>query len=173
MGVLMGLANGIDALTERVGQTVKWLVLLAALISAVNAGLRYGLGIGSNAGIELQWYLFGGIFLLGSGYTLKHRGHVRIDLLHGRLSPRAQAVVEMLGTLFFLMPFSLLMVDLSWPVFVQAWQTGEMSPDAGGLPRWPVKLLIPAGFSLLALQGVAEFIKAAAMFGQSDAGDQS
>lgn len=167
------LANRIDALTERVGQAVKWLVLLAALISAVNAGLRYGLGIGSNAGIELQWYLFGGIFLLGAGYTLKHRGHVRIDLLHAHLSSRAQAAVEMLGTLFFLMPFCLLMVDLSWPVFLQSWQTGEMSPDAGGLPRWPVKLLLPAGFALLALQGVAEFIKAAVVFGQSSEGDRS
>ncbi len=160
----LNLSAWIDALTEQTGQMVKWLVLMAALVSAINAGLRYGVGLGSNAGIELQWYMFGGIFLLGSGYTLKHRGHVRIDLLHAHLSPRAQAAVEMLGTALFLMPFCVLMVKLSWPVFYEAWSTGEMSPDAGGLPRWPVKLLVPAGFAMLALQGVSEFIKAAVLF---------
>lgn len=155
----LSVARWIDALTEWVGQNVKWLVLAAALISAGNALLRYGFGIGSNAGLELQWYMFGAIFLLGAGYTLKHGGHVRIDLILAHLSNRAQWRIEIFGTLFFLIPFSLLMVGLSWPMFLAAWKSGEMSPDAGGLPRWPVELLLPVGFFLLALQGVSEIIK--------------
>ncbi len=162
MKVSLALALRIDALNEWVGQMVKWLVLAATLISAGNALLRYGLGKGSNAGLELQWYLFGAIFLLGAGYTLKHRGHVRIDLVYAQLSERAQWWVEVFGTLLFLLPFSVFMVVLSWPLFSLAWHSGEMSPDAGGLPRWPVDLLIPVGFTLLALQGVAEMIKALA-----------
>ncbi|ARU32031.1 C4-dicarboxylate ABC transporter [Sulfuriferula sp. AH1] len=153
------IAHAIDALNEWVGRSIKWLVLLATLISAGNALVRYGLGESSNAGLEIQWYLFGALFLLGAGYTLKHNGHVRIDFIHGRLSPRAQAWLEIVGTVLFLLPFSLLIIWFGWPMFVSAWQSGEMSPDAGGLLRWPVKLLIPAGFSLLALQGVAELIR--------------
>ncbi len=158
----LAVARSIDALNEKVGQAVKWLVLAAALISAGNALVRYGFGQGSNAGLELQWYLFGAIFLLGAGYTLKHRGHVRIDLIYAHLPERTQLWLEVLGTLLFLLPFAVVMIGLSWPLFSLAWHSGEMSPDAGGLPRWPVKLLIPAGFFLLALQGVAEMIKALA-----------
>ncbi len=159
MHALLRGMRQIDALTERTGHAVRWLVLAAALVSAGNAVLRHVFGVGSNAGLELQWYLFGAVFLLGSGYTLKHRGHVRIDLIHGRLSQRSQWWIEVFGTLLFLLPFCAVMIDLSWPMFVEAWQSGEMSPDAGGLPRWPVKLLIPAGFALLALQGVAELLR--------------
>lgn len=167
------IAQGIDALTEGVGQAVKWLVLVAALISAGNALLRYGFGVGSNGGLELQWYLFGAIFLLGAGYTLRHGGHVRIDLLHGQLSARARSVVEIIGTLLFLLPFCALMIDLSWPIFVGSWHSGEMSPDAGGLPRWPVRLLIPAGFFLLGLQGVAELIHHVARLAGHEAVEES
>jgi len=159
MTALLALSRAIDAVNERVGRLVLWLVLAATLVSAVNAGMRYAFSMASNAWLELQWYLFAAIFLLAAGYTLKHNGHVRIDILYGRLSERARAWIDLLGTLIFLLPFSLLLVWFSWPGFADAWQHGEMSPDAGGLLRWPVRLLIPLGFALLALQGISELIK--------------
>ena len=159
MKALLALARAIDALNERIGHALRWLVLLATLISAANALVRYGLGESSNAWLEIQWYLFGAIFLLGAGYTLKHNGHVRIDLIYGRLPERGRALVDLLGGRLFLLPFTLLMIRYAWPMFMASWQGNEMSPDAGGLLRWPVKLMIPAGFGLLALQGVAEISK--------------
>jgi TRAP-type mannitol/chloroaromatic compound transport system permease small subunit len=156
---LLALARLIDALTERVGRVVIWLVLVATLISAGNALSRYLLGASSNAWREIQWYLFGAMFLLAAGYTLKHNGHVRIDIFYNRLGPRGQAWIDLVGGLLFLLPMALLLAWLAWPMFHEAWLTNEMSPDAGGLLRWPVKLLLPAGFGLLALQGVAEVIK--------------
>jgi len=159
MQALLGLARAIDALNERVGRLAMWLVLITTLISAANALVRYGLGESSNAWLEIQWYLFGALFLLAAGYTLKHNGHVRIDLLYGRWSARGRAWVDLLGGVFFLLPFCGLIIWYAWPMFMVSWTGNEMSPDAGGLLRWPVKLLIPVGFSLLALQGVAEIIK--------------
>lgn len=159
MRVLISLSRAIDALNERVGRVVLWLVLVAAVVSAVNAVMRYALGLSSNAWLELQWYLFGATFLLAAGYTHKHNGHVRIDVFYGRLSERAQAWIDLLGGLLFLLPFSLLLMWFSWPAFVDALRHGEMSPDSGGLLRWPVRALIPAGFALLALQGVSEILK--------------
>lgn len=159
MRLLLALARLIDALTERVGRLVIWLVLVATLISAGNALARYALGASSNAWLEIQWYLFGAMFLLAAGYTLKHNGHVRIDILYHRLGPRGQAWIDLAGGLLFLLPMALLLMWLAWPMFVDAWVTHEMSPDAGGLVRWPVKLLLPVGFALLALQGIAEVIK--------------
>ena len=159
MKTLLALARLIDALTERVGRVVIWLVLVATLISAGNALSRYLLGASSNAWLEIQWYLFGAMFLLAAGYTLKHNGHVRIDIFYNRLGPRGQAWIDLVGGLLFLLPMALLLAWLAWPMFHEAWLTNEMSPDAGGLLRWPVKLLLPAGFGLLALQGVAEVIK--------------
>lgn len=159
MKTLLAFARLIDALTERVGRLVIWLVLVATLISAGNALARYALGESSNAWLEIQWYLFGAIFLLAAGYTLKHNGHVRIDIFYNRFGPRGQALIDLAGGLLFLLPMALLLVWLAWPMFVDAWVTHEMSPDAGGLVRWPVKLLLPLGFALLALQGVAEVIK--------------
>ncbi len=159
MKALLSLTRAIDALNERVGRLVLWLVLAATLVSAANAGMRYAFSMASNAWLELQWYLFAAIFLLAAGYTLKHNGHVRIDILYGRLPERACAWIDLFGTLFFLLPFSLLLAWFSWPGFADAWQHGEMSPDAGGLLRWPVRLLIPLGFTLLALQGISELIK--------------
>ena len=159
MQALLGLARVIDALNERVGRLAMWLVLVTTLISAANGLVRYGFGVSSNAWLEIQWYLFGALFLLAAGYTLKHNGHVRIDLIYGRLSPRGRAWVDLLGGVFFLLPFCGLIIWYAWPMFMVSWTGNEMSPDAGGLVRWPVKLLIPAGFSLLALQGVAEIIK--------------
>lgn len=159
MKSLLALARLIDALTERVGRAVIWLVLIATLISAGNALSRYLLGASSNAWLEIQWYLFGAMFLLAAGYTLKHNGHVRIDIFYNCLSPRGQAWIDLAGGLLFLLPMALLLAWLAWPMFHEAWVTQEHSPDAGGLLRWPVKLLLPAGFALLALQGVAEVIK--------------
>lgn len=159
MKPLLALARLIDALTERLGRGVVWLVLAATLISAGNALARYTLGESSNAWLEIQWYLFGALFLLAAGYTLKHNGHVRIDIFYNRLGPRGQAWIDLAGGLFFLLPMAVLLAWLSWPIFLDAWKTHEMSPDAGGLVRWPVKFLLPAGFALLALQGVAEIIK--------------
>ena len=159
MKPLLALARLIDALTERVGRLVIWLVLAATLISAGNALVRYTLGESSNAWLEIQWYLFGAMFLLAAGYTLKHNGHVRIDILYNRLGPRGQAWIDLVGGLLFLLPMAVLLTWLAWPMAHEAWVTQEMSPDAGGLLRWPVKLLLPVGFALLALQGVAEVIK--------------
>lgn len=159
MKALLGLARAIDALTEGVGRLVIWLVLVATLISAGNALTRYLLGASSNAWLEIQWYLFGAIFLLAAGYTLKHNGHVRIDIFYNRFGPRGRAWIDLAGGLLFLLPMALLLAWLAWPMFLEAWVTQEHSPDAGGLLRWPVKLLLPAGFGLLALQGVAEVIK--------------
>ena len=159
MNALLALARLIDALTERVGRVVIWLVLVATLISAGNALIRYSLGESSNAWLEIQWYLFGAMFLLAAGYTLKHNGHVRIDIFYNRLGPRGQAWIDLIGGLLFLLPMAVLLAWLAWPMFHEAWVTHEISPDAGGLVRWPVKLLLPLGFGLLALQGVAEVIK--------------
>jgi len=159
MKALLALSRVIDALNERVGRIVLWLVLATTLVSSANAGMRYAFGMASNAWLELQWYLFAAIFLLAAGYTLKHNGHVRIDILYGKLSERGRAWIDLAGTLVFLLPFSLLLVWFSWPGFAAAWQHGEMSPDAGGLLRWPVRLMLPLGFALLGLQGIAEIIK--------------
>ena len=162
MNSLLRLSRAIDALNRRVGRSALWLVLFAVLISAINAVTRKLFNLSSNAFLELQWYLFSAIFLLGAGYTLLHNEHVRIDVISGRLSPRTRAVVDIVGTLFFLLPMALIILKLSWPLFVDAFWSGEVSSNAGGLTRWPVKLLIPAGFALLALQGISELIKRAA-----------
>jgi TRAP-type mannitol/chloroaromatic compound transport system permease small subunit len=159
MNALLALARLIDAFTERVGRLVIWLVLVATLISAGNALARYALGESSNAWLEIQWYLFGAMFLLAAGYTLKHNGHVRIDIFYNRFGPRGQAWIDLIGGLLFLLPMAALLAWLAWPMFMDAWTTHEMSPDAGGLARWPVKLLLPLGFGLLVLQGIAEIVK--------------
>ena len=156
---LLGIARSIDAVNERIGRAVLWLVLAVTLISAANALMRYGFGMSSNAWLEIQWYLFGAIFLLAAGYTLKHNGHVRVDVLYGRWPPRARAWIDLLGAALFLLPLCVLMVWLSWHGFIESFQRGEVSSDAGGLIRWPVRLLIPLGFALLGLQGVSELIK--------------
>jgi TRAP-type mannitol/chloroaromatic compound transport system permease small subunit len=159
MEAWLSLARLIDALNERVGRAVRWLVLATALLSAATAFARYAFHASSNAALELQWYLYALIFLLAAGYTLKHDGHVRIDVLFARLSPRAQAWIDLAGGLLMLLPMALIILGLSWYSFALSFQIREMSPDAGGLPRWPIKLAIPVGFALLALQGVAEIIK--------------
>lgn len=159
MKSLLALARAIDGINERIGRVAGWLVLAACLVSAGNAAVRYLFNAGSNAWLEIQWYLFGAMFLLAAGYTLRHDGHVRVDIFYHRLSVRGRAWVDLLGGLLFLLPMALLIGWLSWPVFLQSWTIGETSPDPGGLIRWPVKLLLPLGFGLLALQGFAEIIK--------------
>lgn len=159
MSFLLGLSRGIDGLTDRVGRAARWLILLAVLISAGNALFRYAFNLSSNAWLEIQWYLFAAIFLLGAGYALKHNAHVRVDIFYGWLSERKRAWIDLLGAVLFLLPFSLLLAWLSWHGFIEALRLGETSPDAGGLVRWPVRLLLPLGFALLALQGAGEAVK--------------
>lgn len=155
----LAFAGVVDRVNEAIGRAVKWLVLVATLIAAGNALLRYGFDLGANAWLEAQWYLFAAIVLLGAGYTLKHDGHVRVDLFYARGSQRVRAWVDLAGTLLFLLPLAGLLVWLSWGFFVESWRIGETSSDAGGLSRWPLKLLLPIGFALLFLQGVAEAIR--------------
>jgi len=159
MKLLLSISRAIDALNERVGRVVLWLVLIVALVSAGNAVSRYLFNVSSNAWLELQWYLFATIFLLCAGYTLLHNEHIRIDVVAGRFSRRTQIWIDIFGTLFFLLPLAIIMTWLSWPIFMNAWVSNEMSSNAGGLIRWPGRLLIPAGFFLLTLQGISELIK--------------
>ncbi|GAA5334025.1 MULTISPECIES: TRAP transporter small permease subunit [Thermus] len=159
MRFFLGLSRTIDALTEGVGRLVVWLVLLVALLSAGNAILRYGFNYSSNAYLEAQWYMFSLIFLLGGAYALKHNAHVRIDLLFGRLSRRTQAWIDVVGTVLFLLPMALGVLYLAWPWAMSSLAIREVSPDVGGLPRWPIKLAVLLGFALLLLQGISELIK--------------
>ena len=159
MKVLLTISHAIDALNERIGRTVLWLVLVMALVSASNAVARYLFNLSSNAWLELQWYLFAAVFLLCAGYTLLHNEHIRIDVVSSRLSRRTQLWIDIFGTVFFLLPVAIFIMALSWPIFVNAWVSNEMSANAGGLIRWPARLLVPAGFLLLSLQGVSELIK--------------
>ncbi|KPL27449.1 MAG: C4-dicarboxylate ABC transporter [Acidithiobacillales bacterium SM1_46] len=159
MKILLALARAIDKLNEYAGRTVRWLVLITVCIAAGNAVALWLLSDSSNAWIEVQWYLFGAVFLLAAGDTLRHNGHVRVDVLYSCLPPRARAWIDIVGSALFLLPLCGLIIWLSWPGFVESFVSGERSPDAGGLLRWPVRLLIPLGFALLALQGGAELIK--------------
>ncbi len=156
---LLRLSAAIDWVSERIGRVILWLVLVAVLISAANAVIRKLFDISSNAWLEVQWYLFSAIFLLCAGYVLKRNEHVRIDVLSSRLSKRGQIWIDIIGLTLFLLPATLLIAWLSWPLFYRAYVSGEMSQNAGGLIRWPVFLLLPVGFALLSLQGVSELIK--------------
>ena len=159
MKVLLTISRTIDALNERIGRTVLWLVLVMALVSSSNAVARYLLNLSSNAWLELQWYLFAAVFLLCAGYTLLHNEHIRIDVVSSRLSRRTQLWIDVFGTVFFLLPVAIFIMALSWPIFINAWVSNEMSGNAGGLIRWPARLMVPAGFLLLSLQGISELIK--------------
>ncbi|HEX7968025.1 MAG TPA: TRAP transporter small permease subunit [Stellaceae bacterium] len=162
MDILLKMSALIDGLNDRVGRTVYWLILVMVVVSAGNATVRYIFDTSSNAWLELQWYLFSAVFLLGAGYTLLNNEHVRIDIIIGRLSPRTRAWIDLLGGLLFLLPMAIIILWLSWPMVVESYFRNETSADAGGLLRWPVKLLIPVGFFLLVLQGISEIIKRAA-----------
>src|SRR6185369_4916462 len=146
-------------MSERVGHAIYWLVLVTVVISAANAVVRKAFNWSSNSLLEIQWYLFSMIFLFLAGYTLKHNEHVRIDIITGRMSARARAAIDIFGTLFFLLPMAILIMKLSWPVFVDAYTRNEVSTNAGGLTIWPARLMVPIGFALLIVQAVSELIK--------------
>jgi TRAP-type mannitol/chloroaromatic compound transport system permease small subunit len=156
---LLSVSRFIDRLNELIGRLVYWLILVSVLVSSGNAVVRYAISRSSNGWLEIQWYLFSAVFLLGAGYTLLRNEHVRIDIFYGRLNPRARAWIDILGGVFFLLPMALIIMALAWPLFLESWTRNEYSTDAGGLIRWPVKLLIPTGFLLLVLQGLSEIIK--------------
>jgi TRAP-type mannitol/chloroaromatic compound transport system permease small subunit len=159
MKLLLALSRAIDTLNEHVGRLTYWLILAAVLISAGNAVVRYSINMSSNAWLEIQWYLFSFVFLFCAGYTLLHNQHVRIDVISGQLSRRARAWIDIFGTVFFLMPMAIAIMWLSWPVFLDAYRSGEVSTNAGGLTVWPGRLMLPLGFFLLILQGISELIK--------------
>jgi TRAP-type mannitol/chloroaromatic compound transport system permease small subunit len=156
---LLRLSRAIDALTERIGRFVYWLILVVVLISAANATIRKLFNYSSNAYLEIQWYLFSAIFLLGAGYTLLRNEHVRIDIISGRLSARAQNWIDVIGIVFFLFPMALVIGYFSWPLFLDSWTRHEVSTNAGGLTIWPARLMVPVGFTLLIIQAVSELIK--------------
>lgn len=159
---LLALSRAIDRFNELCAKIASAMVLLACLISAANALLRYGFSGGSNAWLEVQWHLFAGMVMLGSAWALARNGHVRVDVLYGGWKPRTQAWVDIFGFCAFLLPVTVWLFIYTLPLFTTAWSTGEVSANAGGLPLWPAKLMLPVGFGCLALQGVAEIIKRAA-----------
>jgi TRAP-type mannitol/chloroaromatic compound transport system permease small subunit len=182
VGGLLAVSRAIDAFNYKFGVIANYLVLIAALLSAANAGFRYGInaliqlsrdfqflaGIqtlvrwysdNSNSFLEAQWYMFAGMVLFGAAWTLKVNEHVRVDLFYGWVSDRARVWIDLIGGILFLMPMCVVLIYFTWPWFLDAWLTGERSANAGGLVRWPVKLVLPLGFALVALQGLSEIIK--------------
>ena len=159
MKALLKLSALIDAVNEMLGKLVMWLILAAVLISAGNAIVRKAFNIGSNAFLEIQWYLFAAVFMLGVGYVMLRNQHVRIDFISSRLSPRTNALIDAIGIVVFTIPLSIIMIDLGWPLFQRAFESGETSQNAGGLIRWPVLGLVPLGFVILLLQSGSELIK--------------
>ena len=165
MGALLRFSDGIDAFSKSIGIVCEYAVLFCCLISAANAIIRYTFSYSSNAWLEIQWYLFAFVVMMGAAHTLRMNEHVRVDLIYGAISPRARLWVDIIGIVFFLLPACLYLAWLCWPVFVTSFSQGEMSSNAGGLIRWPVKLMLTAGFALLALQGLSELIKRIAALG--------
>lgn len=164
MEVLRKIASVIDAFSERTGRAVAWLTLVVVLIGAFNAVARYlakfiGVDLSSNAFIELQWYLFATIFLLGAAYTLKHNAHVRVDVLYDRFGPKTRAWINLVGHILFLIPFCVFMIFVTTPYVINSWKGWEGSPDPGGLPRYPIKTMMPIAFVLLLIQGIGETLK--------------
>jgi TRAP-type mannitol/chloroaromatic compound transport system permease small subunit len=159
MGTLLNASKIIDAINAKVGKFTTWLILATTLISAGNAIVRKAFDVSSNSLLEIQWYLFAAVFMLGAGYGLLKNSHVRIDFISTNLTDRTRNWIDALGFIFILVPFCLISIYLSWPMFTQALFSGEMSQNAGGLIRWPVIAIIPLGFALLMLQGVSETIK--------------
>lgn len=182
MGGLLKFSRFIDDINARFGIVANWLVLFACVISAGNAAVRYGIngiltlaadfpllhglasgiswyGNNANAFLELQWYMFAAMVLLGGPYTLKMNEHVRVDLVYGMVSDRARIWIDIVGGLLFLLPICIILIYFTWPWFMDSYRIGEQSNNAGGLLRWPVKLILPVGFGLMALQGVSEIIK--------------
>ncbi len=159
MDALLKLSATVDSFSNLIGKLIRWLVLGSVLISAGNAIIRKAFNISSNGFLEIQWYLFAGVFLLGSGFAFMRNVHVRIDFISSKLSKRTNTIIDILGIVVFIVPLCLMMVWLSWPLFSTALATGEMSQNAGGLIRWPAYLLMPLGFGLLLVQALSELVK--------------
>jgi TRAP-type mannitol/chloroaromatic compound transport system permease small subunit len=159
MDPLLAASRQIDRFNEAIGKSMRWLVLAAVLISSGNAIVRKAFSIGSNSLLEIQWYLFAAVFMLGGGYAFLRNVHVRIDFVSSKLSKRTNTIIDILGIIIFLIPLCLILIHLSWPLFVSALTSGEMSSNAGGLIRWPVMMLVPLGFGLLLLQAFSELTK--------------
>jgi TRAP-type mannitol/chloroaromatic compound transport system permease small subunit len=159
VGALLKLSRVIDAINDRFGTLAIWLVLFSCLISAGNAISRYAFSASSNAWLEVQWYMFAAMVFFGAPYVLKVNEHVRVDVFYSALSERRRIWIDIAGMLLFLLPFCAVMIYFTWPWFVDSWRINEGPSNAGGLIRWPVKLILPIGFVLMALQGVSELIK--------------
>jgi TRAP-type mannitol/chloroaromatic compound transport system permease small subunit len=164
MSFLKRFSSIVDGLNERIGTAIRWLALVMVLVGAFNALARWltrytGVSLSSNAYLDLQWYMFSLIFLLGAAYGLNHDVHVRVDVLFSRLSRKTQAWIDLAGTVLFLLPFSVVMLWVSWPAVANSWSIREVSPDPGGLPRYPIKAVIIISFALLFLQGLSQMAK--------------
>lgn len=163
MAPLLAFSRAVDWVNAQFGRLADWLVLAACAISAGNAFLRYGFSLGSNAWLEMQWYLFAGVVMLGASYTLFRNEHVRVDLVYGALRERARIWIDIVGIGLFLLPAMALLAWMTWPFFLDSWMRGEMSSSPGGLVRWPAKILLPLGFALITAQGLSELIKRVAI----------
>lgn len=159
MGILLRLSRVIDLLNERIARAAFWLILIMTLISAGNAVVRKLFNMSSNSLLEIQWYLFSGVFLLCAAFALQKNAHVRIDVIYGKFSRRTQMWIDIFGTVLFLFPMAFIILWLSWPVFMTSLQSGETSANAGGLKLWPARLILPVGVFLLILQGFSEIFK--------------
>ena len=159
MQKLLIVSRVIDAIGERFGRLATWLVLISCLISTGNAISRYVFAASSNAWLEVQWYMFAAMVLFGAPYTLKLNEHVRVDLIYSMVSERTRIWIDIVCGVLFLLPICVILTYFTWPWFVESWRLGEESSNAGGLIRWPVKLVLPVGFALMVLQGISELIK--------------
>lgn len=159
MGFLLGYCRAVDWMNERIGWIADAMIILSCFVSCINAAIRYAFDDSSNAWLELQWYMFAVAVMLGASYTLRRNEHVRVDIVYMTLSERQQHWVDILGGVLFLLPACVVIGWLSWPFFMQSYAVGEGSSNAGGLLRWPIRLAVPVGLALLALQGVSEIIK--------------
>ncbi|WP_029004374.1 TRAP transporter small permease subunit [Azorhizobium doebereinerae] len=164
MTFLLALSRAIDAVNARIGKTVAWLILAAVLVSALNAIVRKLFDVSSNSWLELQWVLFAAVFLMCSPWTLMDNEHIRIDIINSRLRKKVRDGIDIFGTIFFLMPFAIVLLYTSIPFALNSYRINEQSLNAGGLPQWPAKLLVPIGFALLLIQAVSELIKRVAIF---------
>jgi len=171
MKVLLALSKGIDKLNDKFAILATWAVLASCVISALNATVRYAFNYSSNGYSEIQWYLFAAVVMLGASQVLRVNEHVRVDVLYGLYGGRGQAIVDLMGFIFFLMCSMSVLLYYSWPLFIRMYLSGEMSSNAGGLIRWPVMLLLPVGFTLILLQGLSEIIKRLAWLNNSYDGD--
>ncbi len=176
MRSLLRISTAIDRLNDRIGTGIQWLALVIVLIGALNALARYtgrytGVSLSSNAYLDLQWYLFSLIFLMGAAYGLNHDYHVRVDVLYSRLEPRTRAWIDLIGSALFLVPFAFVMLWVSWGPVANSWSILEASPDPGGLPRYPIKTVILVSFLLLLLQAFSEIVKNAAILSGAEPAD--